>query len=287
MVFFKFRWSGQGEQKQTEKPVKRPRALSQAESLEAMRRRARHRLIGATVLVLIAVVGFPLLFDTQPRPIPVNIPIEIPDRNKVAPLVVPAPPGASTGSSGAAQAAAAASATALSGASASNGHAKTSAVAGNRAAVSGLVNGEELVSPASQAPTPKPAQVGAPVGPQAAQKPDSKPADPRPADPKPPLKTDEASRARALLEGRSAEPPAAAEETRFIIQVGAFAEPEKAREVRAKLERAGLKTYAQVVDTKDGKRTRVRLGPFGNRDEADKVAARVRSLDLPASVLTL
>jgi DedD protein len=279
MVFFKFRWSGQGEQKQTEKPVKRPRAQSQAESVEAMRRRARHRLIGATVLVLIAVVGFPLLFDTQPRPIPVNIPIEIPDRNKVAPLVVPAPPGASTGSSGAAQAAAAASA--------SNGHAKISAVAGNRAAVSGLVNGEELVSPASQAPTPKPAQVGAPVGPQAAQKSDSKPADPRPADPKPPLKTDEASRARALLEGRSAEPPAAAEETRFIIQVGAFAEPEKAREVRAKLERAGLKTYAQVVDTKDGKRTRVRLGPFGNRDEADKVAARVRSLDLPASVLTL
>jgi DedD protein len=36
-----------------------------------MRRRARHRLIGAAVLVLIGVVGFPLLFDTQPRPIPV------------------------------------------------------------------------------------------------------------------------------------------------------------------------------------------------------------------------
>ena len=90
MAFFKFRWPGQGEQQQAEKPSKRPRT-PQAESIEVMRRRARHRLIGAAVLVLVGVIGFPLLFDTQPRPIPVDIPIEIPDRNKVAPLVVPAP----------------------------------------------------------------------------------------------------------------------------------------------------------------------------------------------------
>ncbi|HWP12872.1 MAG TPA: SPOR domain-containing protein, partial [Ramlibacter sp.] len=64
------------------------------ESIEAMRKRARHRLIGAAVLVLIGVIGFPLLFDTQPRPIAVDIPIEIPDRNKVKPLAVPAQPAA-------------------------------------------------------------------------------------------------------------------------------------------------------------------------------------------------
>ena len=62
----------------------------QPESIEAIRRRARHRLIGAGVLVLIAVVGFPVLFDTQPRPIAVDIPIEIPDRNKAKPLAAPA-----------------------------------------------------------------------------------------------------------------------------------------------------------------------------------------------------
>jgi DedD protein len=66
-------------------------AARQAESIEAMRRRAKHRLIGASVLVVIGVVGFPLLFDTQPRPISVDIPIEIPDRDKVKPLAVPAP----------------------------------------------------------------------------------------------------------------------------------------------------------------------------------------------------
>jgi DedD protein len=92
-----------------------------------------------------------------------------------------------------------------------------------------------------------------------------------------------------LLEGRSAEPAASAnaEDSRFIVQVGAFADAEKAREARTKVERAGLKTYTQVVDTKDGKRTRVRVGPFNNRAEADKAAARIKALELSASVLTL
>ncbi|MDO4593068.1 MAG: SPOR domain-containing protein, partial [Comamonadaceae bacterium] len=48
-----------------------------------------------------------------------------------------------------------------------------------------------------------------------------------------------------------------------------------------------LKTYTQTVDTKDGKRTRVRVGPFAQRDEADKAAARIKGLGLAAAVLTL
>ncbi len=39
MAFFKFRWPGQGEQQQAEKPSKRSRT-PQAESIEVMRRRA-------------------------------------------------------------------------------------------------------------------------------------------------------------------------------------------------------------------------------------------------------
>ncbi|MFN3571447.1 MAG: SPOR domain-containing protein, partial [Polaromonas sp.] len=66
-------------------------AAGPAESVEAMRKRAKHRLIGAVVLVLIGVIGFPLLFDTQPRPVAVDIPIEIPGKNTVKPLVMPAP----------------------------------------------------------------------------------------------------------------------------------------------------------------------------------------------------
>ena len=80
MAFFKFRLPGR---------VGSDEALasaSPAESLEALRRRARQRLMGAAVLVLLAVVGFPLLFDTQPRPVAVDTPILIPDRDSTPPL---------------------------------------------------------------------------------------------------------------------------------------------------------------------------------------------------------
>ena len=68
----------------------------------------------------------------------------------------------------------------------------------------------------------------------------------------------------------------------------AFSDADKAREVRRKLEQAGLKTYTQTVDGKDGKKTtRVRLGPFESRAEADKAAAKVRKLDLSANLINL
>jgi DedD protein len=53
------------------------------------------------------------------------------------------------------------------------------------------------------------------------------------------------------------------------------------------LENAGLKTYTQEVDTKDGKRIRVRVGPFATKEEADKAAEKIRKLNLPTSVLKL
>ena len=268
MAFFKFRWPGQGEPAQAEKPAKRPRA-PQAESIEVMRRRARHRLIGAAVLVLVGVIGFPLLFDTQPRPIPVDIPIEIPDRNKVAPLVVPAQTPTST----------VAAAKPPNPSSQEAAPTSTPAQRPSGAVGSGLADGEELV-PAPRTAASKPA-------PAVPVKPEPKP----PATPEPkPARQDDAARARALLEGRpteSAAASAASEDGRFIVQVGAFADADKAREARTKVERSGMKTYTQVVDTKDGKRTRVRVGPFSNRAEADKAAARIKALDLSASVLTL
>lgn len=284
MAFFKFRWPGQGEQQQAEKPSKRSRT-PQAESIEVMRRRARHRLIGAAVLVLVGVIGFPLLFDTQPRPIPVDIPIEIPDRNKVAPLVVPAPVADAPAAKPAAPATPEPAPTA----------AAQRPAPSRTAAANGLADGEELVPsarPASSKPTPPPAAAPAPAAAKPEVKHEAKPPAapaPSPAPEPKPARADDSARARALLEGRSTEAPAAAgaEEARFIVQVGAFADAEKAREARTKVERAGLKTYTQVVDTKDGKRTRVRVGPFTNRAEADKAAARIKALDLSASVLTL
>jgi DedD protein len=96
-----------------------------------------------------------------------------------------------------------------------------------------------------------------------------------------------AEKAAAKAADKVAAKPAAAAEDRFVVQVGAFADVTRAREARLKLERAGLKTYTQVVDAKEGRRIRVRVGPFATKAQADKAAEKIRKLDLPASVLTL
>jgi DedD protein len=97
--------------------------------------------------------------------------------------------------------------------------------------------------PAVSAPTPPAAAASAPSKPApTAAKPDKadKPAPAKPAN--------DGAKAKALLEGKAA----ASEHTKVNLQVGAFSDADKVREVRRKLEQAGLKTYIQVVEGKDG-----------------------------------
>jgi len=74
---------------------------------------------------------------------------------------------------------------------------------------------------------------------------------------------------------------------RFIVQFGAFSDEAKVKEVRSKLEKSGVKTYVHVAQTPEGKRTRVRAGPFASREEAQKIITKTKSLSLNAVVLTL
>ncbi|MGE5116821.1 MAG: SPOR domain-containing protein, partial [Betaproteobacteria bacterium] len=55
------------------------------DAVQRARSRARQRLIGAVILVGIGIIGFPLLFETHPRPIPVDIPIVIANKDKAPP----------------------------------------------------------------------------------------------------------------------------------------------------------------------------------------------------------
>ena len=116
--------------------------------------------------------------------------------------------------------------------------------------------------------------------PKSEPKPESK-VEPK-VDAKAAAKAQDSAKAQALLDGK----PAATEE-RFVVQIGAFADAARAKEARAKVEHAGLKTYTQVVDTKDGPRTRVRVGPFSDKAEAEKAVQKIKSLALTATLLTL
>lgn len=277
MAFFKFRKGGD----EHTAPAAAP------ESVEAMRTRARHRLIGASVLVLLGVVGFPLLFDGQPRPISVDIPIEIPDKNTLKPLVT----------SSQAKAAVAAVVTEPDAGKPMSIEAAAPALATSRAS-----NGPVIAaSGPGVAAIPK---VAAKSEAEPDKKPESKPdskAEAKPSDKpidRPTSRTDDGAKAQALLEGKdAAAAPATAPATasasapltngRFVVQIGAFSDAAKAQEARLKLERAGLKTYTQVVQPKEGKRIRVRVGPFETKAEADRVAEKIKKLDLPAAILEL
>ena len=98
---------------------------------------------------------------------------------------------------------------------------------------------------------------------------------------------DEAAKARSLLEGKEPAKASKPSDERVVVQVGAYSDAAKLRDVRHKLEVAGFTTYTQVVDTKDGKRTRVRVGPFNSKEEADKNAQKIRKLQLETSILKI
>jgi DedD protein len=230
MAFFKFRFPGQAASSSASAETVAP---GTGESIELVRRRARHRLIGAVVLVLLAVVGFPLMFDTQPRPVAVDTPILIPDRPTTTPLKVP------------------------------------------KAKISDATPAKPLL------PEPRPltAQEGLDEKEELVQAVKPK----RPAQPSAKMQTD-GDKASLSLDGK----PLAAVVERHVVQVGAYSDAVKVREVRRELEQAGLSTFIQVLDGKDGKSiTRVRVGPFSSREEAEKVAAKVRKLDLSPAVLRI
>lgn len=258
--------------------------MSQSD-VEAERVRARRRLIGMVVLVGAGVIGFPWLFETQPRPMASDI------------QVVQAPTGSADASS-----------------SGQAGSASRS-VAG-KVAVAGIVEAPPPPTPAVE-PTPAPVQApsvsAVPPEPREASV-ASKPA-PRSAEPvkqavkeqpkaQAPQQAKEKDKDKGKDAGKTASKDVAAKAasrptdkgsekgadkatTRYVVQFGAFADAGSAQAARMKVERLGIKTYAQQVDTPAGKRIRVRVGPYTDKAEADKAMATVRKAGLVGALLTL
>ena len=248
-------------------------------AVQAARTRARRRLIGALVLLVAGVVGFPILFETQPRPLPVDTPILVPDRTPTRAASVPA----------------------------ARPLLVVPADAGNEPVATAAATA--TVAPAALPPlvtAPKPAPAAAPAASNAAaglaSTPASAPAPvlavapavtakaqpvPQPV-PKRETETEsETAKPAATTAPKPAPDSAASANGRFVVQVGAYNDPERLRAARQKVEKLGFKTYIQDVDSPAGKRTRVRVGPFANRQEADAAASKVKGSGLPANILAL
>jgi len=243
------------------------------------KKRARRRLIGAVALVLAVVILLPMVLDSEPRPLADDIAIQIPSKEPLLPLRRLPQHLMPRWQQGA-----------------------------------GLDQKEEIVAPANvpvtppvvaqavpAAPAVKPAENPVEKAPEKiAEKPVEKPTDkpehekPKAAKPvkpeperKPVVKTEDSdARALAILEGKpAADKKPAASGGKFVIQVAALATQEKIDELRNKLSGAGIKTYTQKVATQSGDRTRIRVGPFGSRDEAEKMRGRINKLGLSATIV--
>lgn len=265
-------------------PVQRARTL------------ARRRLLGALVLLAIGVVALPALLETQPRPIPVDIPIEIPRKEAAAPLSLPA---------------------------ANRAAGKVAPVITEREGDSGrdlaqAARADDKPVAAPHGDDGKPVVKADPSSARSDTKPDTKPdtksdtkpdtkAEQRPAvmpgdrksapkadavaDHKPAAKDGAAVAAKPAGKDSAGKPEAAAAPAagtaRFVVQAGAFADANAASAARAKIERLGIRTYMQEIQTAQGKRLRVRVGPFATRNDADAAVARIRSVGLAPAVLAL
>jgi DedD protein len=225
-------------------------APASEDPVQTARTRARQRLVGAALLLVAGVVAFPLLFETKPRSLALDTPI-----------VAARTPGAAEPAGGA---------------PAPLPVVRTPPVAAASA-------------PAASAPAeaPAPLEVPVPADTPASAAAASGKGPPKPGPAAPVVQAAPAPAAAPAAPTGSAAAASAARAARYVVQVGAFSEATTAREVRLKVERLGLKTYTQVVETEGGKRTRVRVGPFASREEAMQTLARIQSANLPGVVLAL
>ena len=266
------------------------------------KKRARRRLVGAIALALAVAVGLPMVLDSEQKPLASDIAIQIPSRDKAPAAVMPvvsavvAPAETSKVDANAAL---------------DQSEEIVPQVPLPKAAPKSLPATAPAVPPADRVPVPSVPVSSVPVSsvpvpgvpvplvkaPKAeAKKIDAPKADVRhearaaearalprmdekaPAAARPVAVGDDAARAQAILEGKPAVKSHDAAGAKFVLQVAALASQDKVDELQARLREAGIKSYTQKMPNVSG--TRVRLGPFGSKEEADKVRAKLKQIGL-------
>lgn len=243
--------------------------------------RARRRLIGAVALVLAAVVGLPMVFDSEPKQLADDISIQIPSKDKALPasaIAEPMPPKAVAAAENpepppAAEKPVPPAEPAPPAKSAATPEAKSDpsvhAPAGKTAPAATPTPVTTAAAPAA------PAKDADGKSPAAETQKNSKPAAAR---------DQEGARALAILEGKT--PPAKAHaSSAYLVQVAALASPDKVRQLQEQLQAHQIASHTQTVATTTGNIIRVRVGPFETREEADKMRAKLAQIGLSGNLV--
>ena len=267
---------------------------SAAAYADPIRRRARHRLIGASVLVGVAVLVLPWIFDVKPPTVSANVPIAIDSQAETpqtpSPQLAQAPvraadPAPATETPAESEPppernrpadntpAPAAKPTPVTAEPATRAPAQTRQAAAPKAAPTPV-------------PSPrKPANIDELIAQRQAQtQAQARENKPSPA-PNKPAATNTATKTEPAKQ-----PPVEynfPEKGRFVVQIGAYVEADKVVNVRNRLKQAGLNNYTQKVSINGQQVTRVRIGPFTSRKQMEQAASKVRALGLPVSLYQL
>ncbi|WP_292934440.1 SPOR domain-containing protein [Noviherbaspirillum sp.] len=244
------------------------------------KKRARRRLIGAVALVLAAVIGLPMILDSEPKPLADDISIQIPSKDKLTASNNPRP--ATTSRVAASDALdpkeemvdAAVAPPAASETKPADKKVAVTATPAQPAEAKAKILSKPEAEMVKTAIVEKPASST-----QAPAKTESK------AEAKSTEKSQDAARAKALLEGKPDPKAAEKKSGKFVVQVAALASKDKVDELQSKLKGAGIKSYTQKVATSSGDRTRIRVGPFASKEEAEKVRAKIVKLGLNGTLV--
>ncbi|WP_374422915.1 SPOR domain-containing protein [Chromobacterium sp.] len=273
-------------------------ALSTHEELILLRKRARRRLVGAVVLVTIATV---VLWNVVGR-----LPEQQmkPESIEVLGASAPAASHADASAGAAVLPPMAQAASAPQAASAGLAEARPSAKPGATelaANLSTMTPAAPAVQPAPAVkaeakPEPKP-EAKTETKPKAEHKPEPKPA--KPEHKKPDIKLEEKPARKpdpaAILEGRfdsldkpaaKKEEPAAKAEGKSVIQLAALSDPDKADALKSKLSSIGVTAHFSKVQTSKGEVTRVRVGPFNSRAEAQATLQKLAKAGVNGIIVT-
>jgi DedD protein len=202
-----------------------------------LRRNARRRLIGAIALTLAVVVILPMVLDSEPKPTGQDIELRIPAPDKAGEFV----PGVAVSEVAAALPLASSAVGAVSAPAAALAVAQAKPASAPAVAAPG--------KPAANNPR---SEAQGKIQPAANKQPEAKAAEVKSPESKSP-------------ESKNTGKPASGES--FVVQVGAYANPDTAKQEADRLKKLGFKAYTE----KAGDKVRVRVGPYAERDKAEKV----------------
>ena len=230
-----------------------------------LKKRARRRLVGAVAFVSVVAVVLPMVMDHQPRQPVQDVEIRIPGQDEK-----PFAPKFATPSVEKPVAAPLAKA-------------ETPEPKPALEPVAKVV--PRAVEPEREKPVEKPVEKTVAKVEKPVEKPAAKPekAAEKPAE-KVVAKNDEAKRAAAILSGHAGDAPSAGKSGEYLVLIGAFANEANVKNLKAKLGEQGIKTISESLDTPQGKKTRLRAGPFASKDAADKALDKMRKIGVSGVV---